>query len=116
MRDPGILDPRHFFARHQALFDNLWRFMCSLGTFLGKSRDLRVYFGKMLLFTRLLGTFLGKISRLMCFFRHIPYVHFLTLFLGSQALFLGSQALFSGSQAPKTFMQAWSYLQPLGQL
>ena len=62
--------------------------MCFLGTFLEKSRDLRVYFGKMLRFTSFLGTFLGK----MRFFRHILYAHF-------QALFLGSQAL-------KTFMQA----------
>ena len=87
-----VLDPRHFFC--QALFDNLWRFMCFLGTFLGKSRDLRVYFGKMLRFTSFLGTFLGK----MRFFRHILYAHF--------------QAIFLGSQAPKTFMQAWSQSLP----
>ena len=62
--------------------------MCFLGTFLEKSRDLRVYFGKMLRFTSFLGTFLGK----MRFFRHILYAHF--------------QAIFLGSQAPKTFMQA----------
>ena len=84
MRDPGILDPRHF-LKCQALFDNLSRFMCFLGTFLekktsqfmslfwqnaaiyvllgtffGKSRDLRLYFGKMSRFMRFLGTFLGK--------------------------------------------------------
>ena len=69
-----------------------WQFMCFLGTFLEKSRDLRVYFGKMLRFTSFLGTFLGK----MRFFRHILYAHF--------------QAIFLGSQAPKTFMQAWEKL------
>jgi len=63
--------------------------MCFLGTFLEKSRDLRVYFGKMLRFTSFLGTFLGK----MRFFRHILYAHF--------------QAILFGFQAPKTFMQTW---------
>ena len=41
MRDPGILDPRHFFC--QALFDNLSRFMCFLGTFLEKKVAIYVF-------------------------------------------------------------------------
>ena len=84
MRDPGILDPRHFFfARYFLTIYVLFRHFSWK-----KSRDLRVYFGKMLRFTSFLGTFLGK----MRFFRHILYAHF--------------QAIFLGSQAPKTFMQA----------
>ena len=90
----GILGswiPGTFFC--QALFDNLSRFMCFLGTFLEKKVAIYVFI-------------LAK-CRDLCAFRHFfgqDVVIYALFQAHSLRTFPGT---FLGSQAPKTFMQAW---------